>query len=223
VGDQVEQVSVIIPAYNEEQRIENTLRSVYQKEWIKELIVVDDGSTDQTATIAKKWTNHVIRLPHNAGKAFALKAGCDYATSPILLFLDADLEESTSFAKKLVEPMWQEDVDMTIAVLPAARNGGFGLVKQFAAWGIYYKTGRRLHAPLCGQRAIKKVVIEACYQGDRGFGIEVGLSLDCLLAGYTIQEVPIPFTHRETGKRVPGFLHRMKQGVSVCQALLSRR
>jgi glycosyltransferase involved in cell wall biosynthesis len=219
----VEQVSVIIPAYNEESRIENTLRSLHMEDWIKELIVVDDGSTDQTVTLAKKWTNHVIRLPHNVGKALALQTGYKYATSPILLFLDADLEESTRFAKKLVEPVWRDDVDMTIAVLPAARNGGFGLVKQFAAWGIYYKTGRRLCSPLSGQRAIKKDVVEACYQGDRGFGIEVGLSLDFLLAGYTIEEVPIPFTHRETGKRVPGFLHRMKQGVSVCQALLSRR
>jgi glycosyltransferase involved in cell wall biosynthesis len=219
----VEQVSVIIPAYNEEQRIENTLRSLQREDWIKELIVVDDGSTDQTATLAKKWTSHVIRMPHNVGKALALKTGCDYATAAILLFLDADLEESAGFAKKLVQPVWKYDIDMTIAVFPTARNGGFGLVKQFAAWGIYRKTGKRLRSPLCGQRAIKKGVLDACYQGDRGFGIEVGLSLDCLLSGYTIQEVPIPFTHRETGKRLPGFLHRMKQGVSVCQALLSRR
>jgi glycosyltransferase involved in cell wall biosynthesis len=223
VGDGVEKVSIIIPAYNEEHRIGHTLSSLKQEEWVKEMIVVDDGSTDQTCSVAKKWTNHVIRLPHNVGKALAIKKGCQYASESILLFLDADLEESAVLAKKLVQPIVQQEADMTVAVFPAARNGGFGLVKEFAAWGIYRKTGRRLRSPLCGQRAIKKDVFNACYRGDQGFGIEVGLSLDCLLAGYTIQEVAVDFTHRETGKSLPGFFHRMKQGASVCQALLSRR
>lgn len=219
----IEQVSIIIPTYNEELRIGNTLSSLRNEAWIREVIVVDDGSKDETISVAKKWTRHVIKLPHNLGKARAIAMGCQYASSSILLFLDADLEHSAVLAKGLVQPIWLEEADMTIAIFPSTVSGGFGMVKSFASWGIHQKTGRRLLAPLCGQRAIKKDVLEACYQGDRGFGIEVGLAVDCLRAGYKVQEVEVGFTHRETGRRVSGFYHRMKQGVSVCQALISRR
>lgn len=225
-GSQVkerEQVSIIIPAYNEELRIGKTLSSLRNEKWIREVIVVDDGSKDQTTSEAKKWTRHVIRLPRNGGKALAIEKGCHYASSPILLFLDADLEHSAALAKMLVQPIWLEQAEMTIAIFPPSVNGGFGMVKAFASWGIYKKTGRKLLAPLCGQRALKKEVLEACYQGDKGFGIEVGLALDFLSAGYRVQEIEVGFTHRETGKRLSGFYHRMKQGVSVCQSLISRR
>jgi glycosyltransferase involved in cell wall biosynthesis len=218
-----EQVSIIIPAYNEESRIGKTLSSLRNEEWIREVIVVDDGSKDQTSGEAKKWTKHVIKLPRNGGKALAIEKGCQYASSPILLFLDADLEHSAALAKMLVQPIWLEQAEMTIAIFPPSVNGGFGMVKDFASWGIYKKTGRKLQAPLCGQRALKKDVLEACYQGDKGFGIEVGLALDFLSSGYRVQEIEVGFTHRETGRRLSGFYHRMKQGVSVCQSLISRR
>lgn len=219
----LEQVSIIIPAYNEELRIGNTLSSLRNEAWIREVIVVDDGSEDKTYSVSKKWTKHVIQLPHNSGKAKAIAKGCEYASSSILLFLDADLEHSAALAKMLIPPIWDEEADMTIAIFPPTLSGGFGMVKTVASWGIHKKTGRRLLAPLCGQRAIKKEVLQACYQGDRGFGIEVGLAVDCLRAGYKVQEVEIGFTHRETGRSVSGFFHRMKQGISVCQALFSRR
>lgn len=220
----MDQVSVIIPAYNEEQRIQRTICALKNAgDWIKEIIVVDDGSSDNTFLAASTWTEKAIRLPQNVGKAKAIEAGCRQATQPILLFIDADLVESASLARKLVEPLWEKKADMTVAIFPQATNGGFGLVKNLASWGIYNKTGKRLVAPLCGQRAIRSEVFGNCYQGDQGFGIEVGLSLDCLLAGYTVKEVAIDFSHRETGKSIQGFMHRFKQGVSVCQALFTRR
>lgn len=220
----MDSVSIIIPAHNEQSRIETTLRSLQQSgEWFKEIIVVDDGSSDETYTLARKWTPHVLRLEQNQGKAKAIELGCAHASQSIYLFLDADLETSAGLAIALVEPIWQDKADMTVAIFPPALNGGFGLVKRLAKWGIYKKTGIKVHSPLCGQRAVKKEVYQFCYQGDRGFGIEVGLTLDFLLAGYQVQEIEIPFQHRETGKNVAGFYHRLKQGIAIGQALLSRR
>jgi glycosyltransferase involved in cell wall biosynthesis len=216
-------VSAIIPAFNEQDRIGETLGALFKEEWVHELIVVDDGSHDSTAEIAAKWTDKVIRLPQNVGKAKAIEVGSKVATQPILLFLDADLRQSANLAKELIEPIWKADADMTIALLPPAKNGGYGLVKKLAIWGIYRRTGYRLEAPLSGQRAIKRIVFEQYYRGDQGFGIEVGLSIDCLLGGCKVQEVNVPFTHREMGKNIPGFVHRIRQGVSVCQSLFVRR
>jgi GT2 family glycosyltransferase len=219
----MEPVSVIIPAYNEEGRIERTLQSLQGENWIKELIVIDDGSDDRTFSLSQKWTNHALRLERNEGKARAIEEGVRYSTSSILLLLDADLEKSAALSKKLVAPLWEREADMTIAVFPPTKNSGYGLVKRFATWGIFTQTGTRLLSPLCGQRAIRKEAFEKCYKGDRGFGIEVGLSLDFLKAGYQIKEIEVPFSHRETGKNIAGFIHRIKQGLFVCHSLFIRR
>lgn len=216
-------VSVIIPAFNEEARIVPTLKAIKRAGFSQELIVIDDGSIDQTYELALKWADKVIRFPKNKGKSAAVWQGAREASQPILVFLDADLGESAALAVSLLPPVIGGEVDMTIATLPATKNGGFGLVKRLAQTGIYRKTGQTLTAPLSGQRAIKRDIFLNCYRGDQRFGIEVGLTLDCLQRGYAIQEVEIPFTHRELGKSVGGFVHRFKQGIAVYQALRVRR
>lgn len=224
VESTAEGISVIIPAYNEEDRLDATLTSLTSSgEWMKEIIVVDDGSTDQTSEIAQKWTSHLIKLPQNSGKAAALEKGVEAAQGDILLFMDADLEQSAAKIKELVIPILRKEADMTVAIFPASVSGGFGLVKKFAAWAIYQKTGKKLKSPLCGQRAIRKAIFHSCYQGDRGYGVEVGITLDVLEQNYHISEIEIPLTHRNMGRGLAGFYHRMKQGFYVCHALLSRR
>lgn len=220
----MDSVSIIIPAYNEEERIGTTLRSLVQSgSWFDELIVVDDGSNDKTHSIAEQWTKQVMRIEQNQGKGFALQMGSSMAKGDILLFLDADLEETAAFGKQLLPPLEQNKVEMTVAILPPTRKSGFGLVKRLARWGIYRETGVFLEAPLSGQRAIRRNIYQACSPGDQGFGFEVGLTVELLKAGYSIEEVEIPFCHRETGKNISGFMHRFRQGVAVSQALFSRR
>lgn len=215
-------VSVVIPAFNEEARIGQTLEALCARNSFKEIIVVDDGSKDRTYSLAKRWTNQVIKLPRNQGKAAAVKRGSLLAQQPILLFLDADLGKTASWGIDLVQPVLNGEADMAVAALPPAQKGGFGLVKRMARNEIYKRTGHIFSAPLSGQRAIKREIFLNCYKGDFRFGLEVGLTLDCLEQGYTIQEVELPFSHRETGKNFMGFWHRLKQGVAVYQALKRR-
>lgn len=216
-------VSIIIPAYNEGHYIGLTLQTLLKdSSWFEELIVVDDGSTDQTGRLARQYTSHVVRLPYNRGKGAAIMTGVERAACSILLFLDADLGSSASLARFLVPPVKHDRCDMTIAVLPEAKKGGFGLVKRWARKGIYRRTGVWLQAPLSGQRALRKKELLATYRPDEGFGFEVGLTIDYLKAGLRIEEVFIPFVHRERGKTVSGFWHRFKQGLAVHQALKGR-
>jgi glycosyltransferase involved in cell wall biosynthesis len=221
--DADQQVSVIIPAFNEAERIGQTLAALCVQNWVTEMIVVDDGSTDRTAQIARKYTENVYRLKRNRGKAQAIMYGAQQARYETLLFLDADLEHSAAHAERLLKPLREKRAEMSIAVLPTAKRPGFGLVKRFAAWCIQARTKRKLQAPLSGQRAIHKAVFLQCYRGDQRFGLEVGLTLDILAAGYRLEEVEVPFDHRELGRTFHGFLHRFKQGIWVCQSLLARR
>lgn len=214
-------VSVIIPAFNEEERIQGTLRSVKRLDRIDELIVVDDGSRDRTAAIAGRYADQVVRLGKHRGKGAALAEGIRHARGDILLFLDADLEEHAKLSGSLLEPILKGEADMTIARFPAPiRKGGFGLVKGLARSGVRRLTGKTIHATLSGQRALRREVISRLSYFPIGFGIELGLTVQALRAGFRVQEVPLPMRHRETGRDLRGFLHRGKQFVAILRTLL---
>ncbi|MED0677410.1 glycosyltransferase family 2 protein [Aneurinibacillus thermoaerophilus] len=85
--------SIIIPAYNEAAWIRETLRSLRAHPLLREcqLIVVDDGSTDDTALLAASWADRVVRLLQNEGKGSALRRGIEVAEGQHFLFVDADL------------------------------------------------------------------------------------------------------------------------------------
>ncbi len=216
----MKKVSVVIPAYNEAEHIARTLQAVRQSVACDEVIVVDDGSADETGSLAREWADTVIRLPQNRGKGYALKTGWERAAGSIVLLLDSDLGESAGQAGRLLQPVLDEECDMAIAILPVPeKKGGFGLAKGLARQGIRLLTGFSPTAPLSGQRAVNREVLQRVRQLDRGFGIEVGLTVDVLRAGYRIKEVPVPFSHRVTGNDLAGCMHRGKEFVAIGRAL----
>ncbi len=223
----MQQVSVIIPAWNEAKRIAATLESLHQanrfRRWYHQLLVVDDGSTDETPQAAGRWADVVIRHTANRGKGAALESGWRHSAGSIVVFLDADLGESAAVAHMLLEPVVQQRADMCIAKLPAAsRKGGFGLVKGLATTGISKLGGFRPEAPLSGQRAVRREVLESVGSLAGGFGIEVGLTIDALRQGYRVCEAEVPFRHRETGRDWGGFVHRGKQFYAVGMTLMQK-
>lgn len=222
-----EKVSIIIPAWNEEERIGATLRTLRQEQaghaWWHELIVIDDGSTDHTAHVASQWADRVISLPYNMGKGTALHVGCQQASHPIVLLLDADLGTSVVHAQYLLPPIVSNGAHMTVAQFPqATHKGGLGLVKGLAAFGIHRLSGYRAQAPLSGQRALRKALLVTVHPFAKQFGIEVGLTIDVARRGYTIQEIALPFAHRETGREFKDWVHRGKQFTAVGWTLLDR-
>ncbi|MFV9510774.1 glycosyltransferase family 2 protein [Tepidibacillus sp. LV47] len=221
-------VSIIIPAFNEEDYIEKTIHSAMKLPYLKEVIVVDDGSRDHTKKILSLLKPlykelRVFSLNHNQGKGQALMYGVKQANGEILVFLDADLGESISYATKLIDPVLQQNADMTIAIFPMSKKkGGFGIVKKLAQQGIYLATGFKTKAPLSGQRAMKREVLTNIHGLDKGFGIEVGLTIDVLKRGFHIQEIKIPFSHRETGRDLQGFIHRGREFIDVFKTLIKK-
>jgi glycosyltransferase involved in cell wall biosynthesis len=222
-------ISIIIPAWNEEHRIALTLKGIHSMLTENpnypetEIIVVDDGSKDRTYDAAASMADKRIRHTLNCGKGAALETGLSASKGDILVFLDADLEQSASCVKALIQPVLEGEADMAIAKFPPAqRSGGFGLVKGLASRGIYLLSGFRPTAPLSGQRAVRREVLEYTGRLSKGFGIEVGLTIDAARAGFKLQEIIIPFKHRETGRDLKGFVHRGRQFIAVSQTLINR-
>jgi dolichyl-phosphate beta-glucosyltransferase len=117
-------LSIVIPAFNESERLENPLRKVLQyltgHQTNGELIVVDDGSADDTATIAENVlaefpsiASQVVRYEANRGKGFAVRTGLKAASAEIAVFSDADFSSPIEEMPKLVEPIRRGEYDVT--------------------------------------------------------------------------------------------------------------
>jgi hypothetical protein len=231
-------LAIIIPAKNEADRISATVCAAAKLAGADIVVVVDDGSTDQTAALAATAGAHVVSHARNRGKAAALETGAEAvrliesgAAGPIvsgpgprhLLFLDADLADSAAEAGLLAEPVRAGTADMTIAVFSSrVRNGGFGIVTTTSGAGIERATGWRPAQPLNGQRCLTRAAFSAALPLAPGWGVETGMTIDLLRKGLRITEVTVPLSHRATGNDWRSQAHRLRQLVDVTRALIAR-
>ena len=135
-------LSIIIPAYNEENTIIKILEKVEDAKVegvIKEVIVIDDCSTDKTLNLLEKNRNlydELIKLPKNSGKGEAVKKGLIKASGQYILFQDADLEYDPKDYKKLLEPVLLFDADLVIG----SRLSASQLTRVYYFW---HKVGNK--------------------------------------------------------------------------------
>ena len=210
----------VVPAYNRADRIMATVSALRSVAEIDDVVVVDDGSTDDTASKARLAGARVLRLDHNVGKGGAVAAGLgDIDGFSVVVLIDSDTAGTAVEASVLIAPIIRGEADMTVAILPdAGRRGGFGLVRDVAAAGLKKATGLEFSSPLSGQRAIRKDTIDGIELAPR-FGLEAGLTIDVIAAGGRVLEVETSFDHRHTGRSVAGFRHRFRQGRDLIGAL----
>jgi len=222
-------ISIIIPAYNEENKIKDTLESIKDINEIHEILVIDDGSSDKTTEIAKTLEDEKIKvftLDKNRGKGYALNYGLKIAmkNATIIGFLDGDLGSTSSEVKKLITPILKDEADVIIAKFPpATKKGGLGFVKRLAKESVLEMTGKELEATLSGQRVFKKEVLEKFEEIPYGYGVEVGMTIDILKHGYTIKEVLVNMTHSETGRNSKSFIHRGNQFYNIKKVLKEKK
>lgn len=227
-----QRIAAIIPAKNEADRIAATIRAARAIPNVDLAIVVDDGSTDDTLTVARAAGAAVVRHPVNHGKASAMETGARVAKMRdaagceprILLFLDADLGDSAVETTPLTVPVLAGELDCAIAKLPPQQGaGGHGFVTGCAKKAIARVTDQVFEQPLSGQRCITREAFDAVQPLAHGWGVEIGMTLDLLAQGFAVAEIPCALTHRATANDFSGYVHRAGQFRDVWLAVNRRR
>lgn len=160
------QVAVIVPAFNEAERISIVLRAVIASKLATEIIVVSDGSTDGTADVARQFGEvKVIDLQPNRGKAAAMQEGVRSTKAKIIAFVDADLDGLQSVhVDRIILPVLSDDCEMCIGVFRGGKR-----------WS---DAAHRVSPFLSGQRAMKRWLFESVPDlGEKGMGVETALTV----------------------------------------------
>lgn len=229
---QRQRVAVIIPAKDESRRIAATVRSARAIPHVDLVLVVDDGSEDNTQDVAREAGAVVVRHSHNRGKAAAMETGAAVVAmrdAPdrlprILLFVDGDLGETAVNTAPLVPPVVEGHADLAIALLPPQPGaGGRGIVVGAARRAIASMTGWTPTQPLSGMRCLTREAFEAATPLARGWGVETGMTIDLLRRGFRVVEVPCELRHRPSGSDLKGQMHRAAQYRDVQLAVNARR
>jgi glycosyltransferase involved in cell wall biosynthesis len=226
-------VAVVIPAYNEAERIGETVTAALTVPGVDVVVVASDGSTDSTVLVAREAGAQVWWSARNRGKAAAMLNGADAvrgvdARRPAdgprhLLFLDADLGRTAANAAPLVEPVAAGEADLAIAVFAnRVKLGGHGFVVRLSGAGISRATGWTPAQPLNGQRCLTRAAFEAARPLARGFGVETAMTIDLKRKGLRVVEVEVDMAHRATGRDLAAQLHRARQFADVALALATR-
>lgn len=216
----------LVPAYNEGDRLLNSIDSMQNTKHIDEIVIIDDGSTDNTYEVATTLGVKVIKMERNVGKGGAIKEGLKYAlsNSDIIIFLDADLRTSYDDIDRLIIPVIEDKCDVTIARFEKAQTkGGFGAVKKLAKSGVMRFTGKEIDTAIVGQRAFKTEVLKNIKYIPNNYGIEVSMIIDILRLGYRVLEIDVKMSHRETERNLRGFYHRGRQFSHILTTLMKKR
>lgn len=217
-------VVALVPAHDEADRIGPTVRALADLPGVTEVVVVDDGSTDATASRALAAGATVLRVRRRLGKGAAMEGALRrVAPAGVWLFADGDLGSSAAALEPVLDAVLRGRADLAVALLPPRDGGGLGTVKRFAARSILLMSGFEAQQPLSGQRALTDDALRACRPLAPGFGVETAMTIDALRAGLRVLEVPAPgLTHRATGRSISGFAHRGRQGLDIARALARR-
>jgi len=200
-------VAAIIPAKDEAEFVAATVRACRAIPLVDLVLVVDDGSEDDTQHVARSAGAVVVRHSVNRGKASAMETGGSVVAMRdiegrqprLLLFVDGDLGESATSLAALVGPVARGEVDLTIGAIPGlfAR----GAADRLARRAIQRATGWIPSQPLSGQRCLTREVFAMASPLSRGWGADVGMTIDVLTAGHTVQEIACDIRHRPANER----------------------
>jgi glycosyltransferase involved in cell wall biosynthesis len=227
-ADRSEALAVIVAARNEADRIGETLAALRESLPGAALWVADDASTDGTAEVAMTAGAQAVSRGRPHGKGANVGAAAEAAlsaeqTPELVLLCDGDLGASAAELAALVNAVERGDCDLAVAAFSRRVGGGFGVALGFARWAIRQRCGLETGAPISGQRAMRVEVLRTVLPFARGYGMEVGMTIDAVRAGFRLREYELDVSHRATGRSLAGFAHRGSQLADFARVYLSRR
>jgi len=219
---------VIVAAQNEADGVGVTLAALAHSLPGARLMLADDASTDGTREEARRHGAWVVsrRRAHGKGGNVGAAAEAALGVEPaprLVLLCDGDLGSSAGRLARLVRAVERGECDLAVASFSRRLGGGFGVARGFARWAIRRLSGLRTEAPISGQRAMRAEVLHRALPFAPGYGMEIGMSVDAVRAGYRLREYELDLEHRATGRDLRGFLHRARQLCDFARVYASRR
>lgn len=207
-------LSVLIPAYNEENRLGATLNNVKvffdSKAFSYEIIVVNDGSSDKTAEIAKLNAAKLIEYKENMGKGYAVKKGVEAATGDYILFLDADNATPVEEFEKLFIYMENADIAIGSRYLPNSkieRGQSFlrVLIGRAGNFLIQFMLLPKIKDTQCGFKLFKAEIAKELFSHLQTyrFGFDIEILARASRKKYQIAEVPVTWLHNSESRVRP--------------------
>lgn len=198
-------ISVIIPAYNEEMNIGKTLARIPKNLSNKmEIVVIDDGSVDNTYQMANKYDIHIIRHPKNRGNGAATKTGLNYCKErkcDVAIILDGDGQHDPKYMSKFIEPIFKNRTDFVIGnrftyyyKMNAYRKFCSKLMTAF----YFLLLRKKISDPTNGYRALSsKLINNISFESDYSLTQEM---LFKVIPKYNFKEIPVIVKQREHGQ-----------------------
>jgi len=218
---------ILVAAHNEGDRLGGTLGALARAFPGAHVVVADDGSTDDTAAVARAAGVEVVSTGRDIGKGGAMTAAAQRVLADgvpeFALVCDGDLGESAAHLAALLDAVRDGRGDLAVGAFARRVGGGVGAAVGFARWSLRRATGLELQAPISGQRAMRGDVLQAVVPFAPRFGMEIGMTIDAARAGYRVVEVPLDLEHRATTRNLRGFLHRGRQLADFVAVTLDRR
>lgn len=209
-------VSIVVPAFNEAARIGNSIEKIdafiRQSSMPIELIVVDDGSHDNTADVVKSVQSKALRLvrnPENHGKGYSVRQGVLSASGKYVLFTDADLSAPIDELNKLLDVALKEGADVVIGSRALDRQYIEKHQSRYRELGgtlfnlmVRLLLGLRLHDTQCGFKLFHREKSRRIFEQQTicGFGFDPELLFLAKRNGLTIRETPVRWSHAEGSK-----------------------
>ncbi|MFB6290246.1 MAG: glycosyltransferase family 2 protein [Candidatus Bipolaricaulia bacterium] len=203
-------VSVIVPAYNEADRIGSVLEAITNAKFVNHTIVVDDGSNDRTAEKVRESTREVelITLDRNTGKANALSRGVESAPDQILMFLDADLKGLKSeHVEDMIRAYREDDIDMVIGVFHKGR--------------LNTDLSQKISPHLSGQRILSKDIWNTLDKSKaEEFGVEMALTKLSLKENLSTKKVKLTGVTHVMKEEKRGFTEGIKSRLKMYKNII---
>ena len=226
-------LSVIIPVYNEEKSILeviNKVKKVNLSNVTREIIIVDDFSTDNTKNILTKLNDNDLKIffhQKNQGKGAAIRTALNHATGDIILIQDADLEYNPKEYGKLLKPIMENRTKVVYGSRIEAIRKNLKKMYKIHYFGNLFLTimtnilyGAKITDMETGYKVFRKEVIKDMKLKAKRFDFEPEITAKILKKGYKIKEVPIDFVGRkfEEGKKIT-----WKDGIKALLYLIKYR
>lgn len=226
--EQYAKILVIIPAYNESQNIENVICHLACQEFQYDYLIINDGSTDNTANICQEQHFRYLNLPINLGIGGAVQAGYIYAQRngyDIAVQMDGDGQHDIAYLKDMLQPILKDEADIVIGSRFLKKEGFQSSVTRrigikILSFLIFLTTGKKIADVTSGYRAVNKKFIDIYVEDYPTDYPEPEAIVTAIMHRGRITEVPVQMRAREGGNSSINFRKSVYYMIKVTLAIL---